>query len=390
MMTQDKRLLGGVAAAVLVAAAGGFTVARWTADTPAAPAAEATKPEAGEAEAAPSDTLAMNAETIKRTGITTETVNQGGLAAEIVSQATVAPSPMGEAIVTARAGGAVTRVFKRLGDAVRRGEALAIVESRDAAQIAADRTAAGAKATLAQRNLAREHYLYGQKVSPRVDLERAQAEAASAAAEARRASVAAGAANITSDGRGVVVASPISGRVTSENVSLGAFVQPETELFRVADPSQIQIEAAVGPAEAQRLAPGDRAIIDLPDGTTTSARVRAVTPTLSGETRAATAVLDVIGGRLQPGLAVRVRLFPSRGGASSAIVVPEEAVQSLNARDVVFVRTPKGFKAVPVTTGQRSAGRIEIVSGLAAGQTIATKNAFLLKAELGKGAGEEE
>jgi membrane fusion protein, heavy metal efflux system len=292
--------------------------------------------------------------------------------------------------VTARAGGAVTRLYKRLGDPVRRGEPLAIVESREAAQFAADRTAAAAKATLAQRNLARERYLYDQKVSPRVDLETAQAEAASAAAEARRASVAAVTANVTNDGRSVVVASPITGRVTTENVSLGAFVQPETELFRVADPSQIQIEAAIGPADAQRLAPGDRAIIELPGGSTTSARVRAVTPTLSGETRSATAVLDVIGGRLQPGLAVRVRLFPSRSGTSTAIVVPEEAVQSLNARDVVFVRTPKGFKATPVTTGQRSAGRIEIVSGLSAGQTIATKNAFLLKAELGKGAGEEE
>ena len=388
MIATDKRLLGGMAAAVLVAAAGGFTVARCTTDTPAASTTEAAKPE--EAEAAPSDTFAMSAEMVKGTGISTETVNPGGLAAEIVSQATVAPSPTGQAIVTARAGGAVTRVFKRLGDPVRRGEALAIVESRDAAQIAADRTAAAAKATLAQRNLARERYLYGQKVSPRVDLETAQAEAASAAAEARRASVAAGAANVTSDGRGVVVASPIGGRVTATSVSLGAFVQPETELFRVADPSQIQIEAAVGPTDAQRLAPGDRAIIELPDGTTTSARVRAVTPTLSGETRAATAVLDVIGGRLQPGLAVRVRLFPSRAGTSSAIVVPEEAVQSLNGRDVVFVRTPKGFKATPVTTGQRSAGRVEIVSGLSAGQAIATKNAFLLKAELGKGAGEEE
>ena len=39
---------------------------------------------------------------------------------------------------------------------------------------------------------------------------------------------------------------------------------------------------------------------------------------------------------------------------------------------------------------QRSAGRVEIVSGLQAGQAIATRNAFLLKAELGKGAGEEE
>ncbi len=390
MIVQDKRLVGGVAAAVLVAAAGGFTIARYTAHTPAAATEAAAQPGETKAEAAPSDTLAMSAEILKNTGITTETVNPGGLAAEIVAQATIAPSPTGEAIVTARAGGAVTRLLKRLGDPVRRGEALAIVESRDAAQIAADRTAAAAKAQLAQSNLARERYLYGQKVSPRVDLERAQAEAASAAAEARRASVAAGAANVTSDGRSVVVASPITGRVTAENVSLGAFVQSETELFRVADPSQIQIEAAVGPADAQRLAPGDRAIIELPDGSTTSARVRAVTPTLSGETRAATAVLDVIGGRLQPGLAVRVRLFPSRGGTSTAIVVPEEAVQSLNGRDVVFVRTPKGFKATPVTTGQRSAGRIEIVSGLSAGQTIATKNAFLLKAELGKGAGEEE
>jgi cobalt-zinc-cadmium efflux system membrane fusion protein len=115
-----------------------------------------------------------------------------------------------------------------------------------------------------------------------------------------------------------------------------------------------------------------------------------VTPTISGETRSATAVLDVGGGALQPGLAVRVRLLPSRGGATTALVVPEEAVQSLGGRDVVFVRTAQGFKARAVSTGQRSAGRIEILSGITAGQTIATTNAFLLKAELAKSAGEEE
>jgi cobalt-zinc-cadmium efflux system membrane fusion protein len=332
----------------------------------------------------------MTATAIKDAGILTDKISPGGLGAEIVAQATIVPSPTGEAIVTARAGGAVTRIFKRLGDPVRAGEALAVVESRDAAQIAADRTAAGAKATLAQRSLARERYLYDQKVSARVDLEQAQAEAAAAAAEARRAQVAAGAANITRDGRGVIVASPIAGRVTSMNVSLGAFVQPETELFRVADPRLIQIEAAVGAADAARLTAGDRAIVELPDGRTVDARVRAITPTLNGETRAATAVLDVTGTGLQPGLAVRVRMMPRRGEATSAIVVPEEAVQSVNGRDVVFVRTADGFRARPVTTGQRSAGRIEISSGLSGGQVIATKNAFLLKAELGKGAGEEE
>jgi len=388
-MIQDKRLLGGVAGAVLLAAVGGFSVARCTSEAPATSADGAATNEQASAET-PSDTLVMSAAAIKDSGVVTETISAGGLGAEIVAQAMITPSPTGEAIVTARAGGAVTRVLKRLGDPVRAGEALAVVESRDAAQIAADRTAAGAKATLAQKSLARERYLYDQKVSARVDLETAQAEAASAAAEAQRARVAAGAANITSDGRGVILASPISGRVTAMKISLGAYVQPETELFRVADPRQIQIEAAVGASDATRLTPGDKAIIELPDGQTVEARVRAVTPTLSGETRAATAVLDVTNSLLQPGLAVRVRMMPSRGATSSAIVVPEEAVQSVGGRDVVFVRTANGFKAMPVTTGQRSAGRIEIASGLPVGRTIATRNAFLLKAELGKGAGEEE
>ncbi|MES2290937.1 MAG: efflux RND transporter periplasmic adaptor subunit [Pseudomonadota bacterium] len=384
-MPQNRRLLGGAAAVALVAALAGFTVAKCTSSAPT-PEAPAAKEEAAKA---PTETLTISAQAISQAGIATETIRAGGLGAEIVSQALITAAPSGEAIVTARAGGAVTRLLKRLGDPVRAGEALAIVESRDAAQIAADRSVAGAKAVLAQKALAREQYLFGQRVSARVDLEQAQAEAAAAAAEARRAQAAAGAANVTSDGRGVVVASPISGRVTSENASLGAFVQPETELFRVADPSKIQVEAAVGPSDAQRLSPGDRAVIELPDGKTLEARVRAVTPGLQGDTRSATAVLDV-SGSLQPGLAVRVRLRPSRGEISNGIVVPEEAVQTLEGRDIVFVKTNAGFRAQRVTVGQRSAGRVEVLNGLKTGQQVATRNAFLLKAELGKGAGEGE
>jgi cobalt-zinc-cadmium efflux system membrane fusion protein len=302
----------------------------------------------------------------------------------------VVPSPTGEALVTARAGGAVTRVFKRLGDPVAAGEPLAIVESRDAGQIAAERTAAAARARLAQQNLARERYLYEQKVTARAEYEAAQAEAAAAAAEARRAQAAAGAANVTSDGRGTMVASPISGKVTAATIVLGAYVQPEAELFRVADPRRIQVEVAVGPSDMARLAAGDRAVIELPDGKSVEGRVRAVTPTLSGETRAATAVVDVAGGTLQPGLGVRVRLYPSVGAPSNAIVIPEDALQSVDGKDAVFVRTSQGFRAQTVTIGQRSAGRVEILSGLKPGLLLATKNAFLLKAELGKGAGEEE
>lgn len=384
MYFDDKRLVAGVAGALVLAAGGGFMAARWTGEpsTSAAPAEEA-------AEAAPTS-LDLSAEAIRNSDIAVEAISVGGFGSEIVAQAMVVPSPTGEAVLTARAGGAVTRVFKRLGDPVRAGEALAIVESRDAGQIAAERASAAARATLAQRNLARERYLYEQKVSSRADFEAAQAEAAAAEAEARRASAAMGAANVTHDGRGTVVSSPISGRVTSATVMLGAYVQPEAELFRVADPRQIQVEASVGPADMTRLAAGNRAVIELPSGGTLEGKVRSVTPTLSGETRTATAVIDIVGGTLQPGLGVRVRLYPSGGSSSAAVVVPEDALQSLDGKDVVFVRTSKGFRVQPVTIGQRSAGRVEIVTGLKSGETIATRNAFLLKAELGKGAGEEE
>jgi len=382
-MTHDRtRLMGGIAAAVLLAGAGGFGIAKLT-DRPAPAEAKAHD------EAAGSGAVALTPQGIAAAGILVQPVTSGGLAGEVLAQATVTGSPSGQAVLTARAAGAVTRIYKRLGDPVRAGEVLAVVESREAAQIAADRSVASAKATLAQRTLAREKSLFEQRVSPRVDYEQAQAEAQAARAEARRAETAAGAAQVTADGRGVVVSSPISGRVTAASASLGAFVQPETELFRVADPKLVQVEAAISSADAPRIAPGDRAVVELADGRTIEGRVRSITPSLSAETRTATAVLDVPPRGLQPGQSVRARILPRVADRSTAIVVPEEAVQSIGGRDVVFVRTATGFTTVPVTVGQRSAGRAEIVAGLTAGQSIAARNAFLLKAELGKGEGEE-
>jgi cobalt-zinc-cadmium efflux system membrane fusion protein len=388
MRQDNSRLLyAGVAAAVALAAAGGFGLAKLTGSKTGAPAAAAAaEPEHKPGEA---DAVAMTPEAVRVSGILVQTLAAGGLASEVLTQAKVTASPGGEALLTARAAGAVTHIYKRLGDPVRAGETLAVVESREAAQIASDRTAAAARAILAQKTLARERRLFEQRVSSRQDFEQAEAEAAVASAEAHRARAAAGAAKVTRDGRGVVVSSPISGRITAASVSLGAYVQPETELFRIADPEKVQVEAAVGGADAARIAPGDRAVVETAEGRTIEGRVRAITPGLNTETRTATAVLDVPAAGLQPGQSLRVRLFPRVAGTPGAIVVPDEAVQGVEGRDVVFVRTAKGFEARPVRVGQRSAGRAEIVSGLAAGQSIAARNAFLLKAELGKGEGEE-
>lgn len=332
----------------------------------------------------------ITAEAIKDAGINLITIAPGSLGSEITAQATVAASPTGEAILTARASGAITDIRKRLGDPVRSGDTVAVVLSPDAAAISAARTSAKSRLDLARTSFEREKTLFESKVTSRQDFETSQAELAQAEAEYRRSETAARAARVSSDGQSVAIASPINGRITAVTpaAKLGAYVSPETELFRIADPSKIQIEAAVPVLDAQRVRPGDLASIEA-NGNLMAAKVRSVTPSVDASSRAATVVLDLTeqGAALQPGQFARALIRPvaSQGAGPSGFVLPEEAVQNVEGKEVVFVRTEDGFLATPVKTGQRGGGRIEIVGGLEPGAVVAGAKAFVLKAELGKG-----
>lgn len=396
-ITNDRnKLLGAVAAAALLAGLGGVVAGRtiFASDAATTPAEEAGEGEEGHGEEGeehgPEGFVPMDAERLTNAGIKTERTATGSLGSEVIAQATVTGAPEGEASLTARADGAVTRITKRLGDPVRAGEPVVYLESREAASIAAERTAAAARAQAARAAYAREKRLFEAKVTARQDLEAAQATLAEAEAALRAAQGAASAARVSSDGRYVIAASPISGRITALPAALGAFVEAGTELFRVADPRRLQVNAAVSSLDAQRVRPGDPAVIEVPGGGTVPAMVRSATPSLDLETRTATVVLTPTGtlAGLQPGQSLRARITPKAAPATGRIVLPEEAVQSVEGRDVVFVQQPKGFQATPVTAGARSGGRVEVVEGLKPGTVVATAGAFLLKAEVGKGEAE--
>lgn len=390
-LTNDRnKLLGAVAAAALLAGIGGIVAGRtiFASDPAPVASAEAGEGEEGEEGEAhgPEGFVAMDAKRLATAGIETERTATGSLGAEVIAQATVTGAPGGEAALTARADGAVTRITKRLGDPVRAGEPVVYLESREAASIAAERSAAEARAQAARAAYAREKRLFEAKVTARQDLEAAQAARAEAEAALRAAHGAASAARVSGDGRHVIAASPIAGRITALPAALGSFVEAGTELFRVADPRRLQVNAAVSSLDAQRVRPGDPAVIELPGGGTVPAVVRSATPSLDPETRTATVVLMPTGtlAGLQPGQSLRARIMPRNAPATSRIVLPEEAVQSVEGRDSVFVQQAKGFQATPVTVGERSGGRVEIAEGLKPGAVVATTGAFLLKAEVGK------
>lgn len=373
--------------ALAAAAAVGYGVARLTM-RPAPPPESTARPNASADSPA---ALEVPDSFLATMNIRLEAVSAGDLSAEIQASATVSAAPNGQAVVTARAPGTLTRLDKRLGDQVAAGEVLAIVDSRDAAAMAAERTAADSKLELARSVFRREQGLFAQGVTPRQDLETAQANLRAAEAEAERARAAAAAAGVTSDGRSLALVSPIAGRITVANAALGAYVEPGTELFRVADPRFVTIEAAVPAAEVKRVSPGDRAVVTTGAGASLDALVASVTPTLNEQTRAATVTLSLssVDGAPAPGEFVRVRIT-TRGAAGKQIVVPDEAVQNVGGHDAVFVREAGSFRVAPVVVAARSGGRASIASGLERGDRIATTNAFLLKAELGKGAEDEE
>lgn len=386
-LTDRNRLVAGIAAGALVAGIGGVLIGRSLNDQPSP--AEQSEPADKPAAAARPGFVPMTADQIAANGIAVEAVQPGSIAGEILAQATVAAPPEGQALLTARADGAVARIFKRLADPVRAGETVALLESRDAATFVSERNSAFARAQAARAAAAREQRLFNAKITARQDLESAIAAQRTAEAELQRSDTAVRAAGVVG-GRYLAVRSPIGGRITEVDTQLGAYVSAGAELFNVSDPRQIQVNAAVPSPDAQRVQPGDPAQVELPTGGAVDAVVRSVTPALNAESRAATIVLQMSGapGGLTQGQAVRARISP-RGSQEHGIVLPETAVQQVGGRDVVFVQVAGGFQAVPVTTGHRGGGRVEIHAGLSAGQSVVTDGAFVLKSQLGASEAEE-
>lgn len=391
MTNNRKQLLAAVGGVALMVGVGGVILGRTIFAPEAQPATAEAPKAAAEGEAAaeaghgPEGFIAMPPARIQAVGVKTETVSAGTLGGEVIAQATITAPPEGRAALTARADGAVVRINKRLGDPVSAGETVALIESRDAGTIAAERSAAAARAQAARAAYARERRLFDAKITARQDLEAAQAAAAAADAELQRTQAAVSAANVSGNGRYLAVTSLISGRITEVETRLGAYVLAGAELFEVADPRRIQIEAAVSPADAGRIRAGDPAVVELPGGGTVEAVVRSATPSLNAESRTATVVLSPSGtpAGLAQGQAVRVRITPRGAPADGRIVLPEDAVQSIEGRDMVFVQTKGGFQATPVSVGGRSGGRAEIIGGLKAGSVVVVSGAFVLKSELG-------
>ncbi|MFA6115611.1 MAG: efflux RND transporter periplasmic adaptor subunit [Sphingomonas sp.] len=295
--------------------------------------------------------------------------------------------PQATRIVAATVPGRIVELRRNLGDSVRAGEPLAVLESREAAGLQAEVQRAAAGAELARTTLARDEALYARGFRPlrEVEISRAAAKQADVALRLAREQVAASGARGGSNNR-IVIAAPMSGRIIARSAILGqnfAADAADTELFRIAQLDRLSVTLSLSPADAGRVRPGVMVRITAP-GRSQSARISFVSPALDARTRQvpAIATLDNRSGQWRVGEPVTAAIqLP--GGGDATIRVPSTAVQTVEDKTVIFVRTDTGFRAVPVTLGRQDGAMVVVTGGLSGSERIAAANSFTLKSALG-------
>ena len=184
--------------------------------------------------------------------------------------------------------------------------------------------------------------------------------------------------------RTITLRSPVSGFVVTKNVLQGQRIMAGEPLYRVANLSTVWVEGEVFERDLQALRLGQvvTAELDALPGRPRRGRITYIYPTLNAETRTTRVRVELPnpGLQLKPGMYATLR-WPG-GVSSSALTVPRSAVISTGQRNLVFVKRADGMlEPRDVQLGATSASRIEIVSGIAVGDTVVASATFLLDAE---------
>lgn len=284
--------------------------------------------------------------------------------------------------------GRIVRLNKQLGDPVKAGEVLFVLDAPDFALANADAAKARAALTLAEHNLDRQRELDKSELAVRRDLEQAQSDYAQASSEAARAAARlnqtgarAGAAadGKLSDGK-LAVRSPISGRVVELAAAEGAYWNDATApLMTVADLSRVFVSANAQEKDLARVYVGQQASIKVDAyAEPVSGQVRYVGEMLDPDTRTVKVRLpfDNRDGRLKPGMFAEATLL-SR--AHQGVLVPMAAVVQSGFSSRAFVEVkPWSFVPRELTLGAQIGQQVEVLSGLKAGDRIVVKDGVLL------------
>ena len=390
-MRTSTRLALGAAAIALIAATGGYGIARLTPSAAPAPAAAPAKGKTilywydpmipMERHTGPGKS-SMNMDLIPKyadqdpggggvridpakaqnLGVRLETVTRGSLPGDLTATGVIDFNGRDVAVVQAKAAGFVQRVYGRApGDLVGAGAPLADLLIPEWAGAQGEYLAVRRSGDPALIRAARERIaLLGMPATLIASVE------------------------TTGRARNIVtVSTPTAGVIKTLTVRNGMSVAAGETLAEVDGLSRVWLNAAVPEAMTGRLRLGQTASATLAayPGETFSGRVGAILPQADAASRTLTVRVELANprGRLRPGMFAAVQFG---GSLQPALLAPSEALIRTGTRTLVMV-SQRGGRYVPaaVTTGREAQGQTEILSGLSEGEKVVASGQFLLDSE---------
>ena len=347
----------------------------------------------GEDKHGEAEQLELSAEEIQAAGIKIEELAEQEVSEQLTVTATIRPNEDRIAHVSPRVPGRVVKVPVNLGDAVKAGQSLAMLDSLDVGEAHSAWLQARTSRDVAKADFERAEKLHTDQIIAQKDHLRAHAEyekskAALAAAGDRLRMLGVNPAP-AADGTAVStfpLTTPFAGTVIEKHAILGELAQPDKQLFTVADLSRLWIEANLFEKDLGRVKVGADAVVTVaayPDQTF-QGKLTYIAAVVDKETRTVQARVEVANpdGRLKPEMFATAAI--RTGGKGKGLLLPEEAVVLMQGQPTVFIEEHGGFEPRTVELGDKLRGRVVVKNGLAAGDKVVTAGTYALKARVMK------
>lgn len=290
--------------------------------------------------------------------------------------------------------GRVTDVKAFIGQGVRKGDTLALINSTELGSAQAAYLKAKTQAALQRLTVERAQRLFAEGIISQATLHERESALAEDEVEVRadedqlavlgmspaaiqRLAETGHIASITQ------VAATQDGTVIERQISVGQIAQPSDDLFTVADLSRVWVVAETPEREAHKLAPGRPAEVDIPalPRERITGKVIYVADIVNPATRTVTVRMEVENARrkIKPEMLAEMVI---RQPEETGLAVPAQAVVRIGEIDHVFVQVaPDRFELRPVALGPEQEGRRWVAEGVSLGQPIVVEGAFHLNNE---------
>ncbi len=341
------------------------------------------------------DVLFLSEPEEKAVGIETAIATRRIMSDELNAMGKVLANQYRKAIVSYPFPARVYQIHARIGEHVKKGQRLIILQSEEVGEATSAYYKAGADFELARVNFEREHQLFEKGVSAKKNYLSTEAELKVAetnldAAEKRLHVLGFSEEEVTHIAQThlinplISLYAPIEGKIISSNVVLGSMVDESSEIMTIMDPSLLWVDADIYEKDIARIKIGQEVAITVPayQEEVFTGKVTFISDLLNESTRTITVRTEVYNkdSYLKPGMFANLTL--SINDALSALAIPTSAVLDDQGDRIAFVKINGAYYPRIIQTGPKDDDFITITSGIEEGEEVVTAGNYELKSKL--------